>query len=290
MSTLMDVVFITLNEAHHLKAAIDSFKKLPVKVYVVDSGSTDGTVDLALERGLHIVQRPFTSFGDQWNFALTALPLTAPWTMKMDPDERLSPGLREEIGRVLADQDDPHAGYAMPRRLWFMGRPLHVHQDVLRLWKRGACRFSDVLVNEHPKVEGPVGRLKGVLEHLDSPDLHHWIEKQNYYTTLEAIARVRGDALAAQPRFWGTPLERVMFLKKWFYSLPGRYGWLWAWLVFRHGVWRDGREGLAWAHLRTELYRQWEFKMIEMRNTGVLNPGTVKRAAVKFDERVPFFE
>ena len=84
------VVLITLNEEHNLEGALDNLKGWAQEVFIVDSFSQDKTVDIALDHGVHIIQRKFRGFGDQWNYALNELPITAKWTMKLDPDERLS--------------------------------------------------------------------------------------------------------------------------------------------------------------------------------------------------------
>src|SRR6202022_3823130 len=84
------VVMIALNEAHNMESVLQNLAGWAQEVFLVDSYSSDGTVDVALKHGVHVVQREFRGFGDQWNFALRELPITAPWTMKFDPDERLS--------------------------------------------------------------------------------------------------------------------------------------------------------------------------------------------------------
>jgi glycosyltransferase involved in cell wall biosynthesis len=258
------VIMLTLNEEFHLPDVIDNVKGWAEEVFIVDSCSSDRTVDIALESRIQIVQRRFTNFGDQWNFALQCCPTRTPWMLKLDPDERLSDKLKRDIEAVVSSTD-PCAGYSFPRRIWFMGKPLHVYGDVLRLWKTGRCRFSDVLVNEHPLIDGTVGRLSGVLEHLDSYDLHHWNEKQNRYTTLEAVSVMQGKKLAVTPRLFGTPLERRMFFKKFFFRCPFRYQLLMIYELFYQGAWRDGKTGMAWARLRVEVMRMRELKILEMR-------------------------
>jgi hypothetical protein len=198
--------------------------------------------------------------------------------MKLDPDERLSDELKASIIEATRARDV--RGLEVEIALWFMGRPLPGRLALTRLWRTGAGRFSDVLVNEHVVVEGRVSRVAGLLHHHDSPDLHHWMEKQNAYTTAEAIRVAQGQALAATPRLLGTPLERRMWLKQHFMRLPGRYTALflyhWLWL----GAWQAGRVGWMWARLRTEIYRLWEYKLQEIRLTGNLpvqrprGPGT----------------
>ena len=258
---------LTLNEEFHLPGAIENVKDWAEEIFIVDSLSTDRTVDIALEHGVKIVQRPFTNFGDQWNFALEKLPINTAWTFKLDPDERLSPELKSEI-RALLEGRHQHVGYEMDRRLWFMGKPLHVLAPVLRLWRTGKCRFSDVIVNEHPLVDGSVGKLKGIMEHLDSPDLHHWWDKQNCYSTMEAIMMSRGDKFAADPNLFGGPLARRMFLKKYFFKVPFRYQIQFLHEFFLRGVWRDGSIGYTWARLRVEVRRAREIKLKEIMITG----------------------
>lgn len=280
----LSIIILTFNEEMHLSGAIDNVLGWAGEIFIIDSCSTDRTVDIALEHGVKIVQRPFTNFGDQWNWALEELPIKNPWTLKLDADERLTDKLKKEIATAIYD---PHAddGYIFTRRLWFMGKPLRVKADVLRLWKTGKCRFSDVIVNEHPIIEGKVGRLKGVLEHLDSPNLHHWCEKQNRYSTMEAIMMVRGDKLAAEPKLFGTALERRMYLKKIFFKIPFRYQIQWLYEVFGRCAWRDGRIGLMWSRLRVDVRRMREMKAKEMRLTGVI-PQLPKSPRGDFDHRV----
>jgi len=261
------VIMLTLNEEYNLPGAIENVKDWAEEIFIVDSCSTDKTIDIALEYGVNIVQRLFTNFGDQWNFALEKLPIKTPWTFKLDPDERLTPELIEEL-KILFKNKIHYSGYSMDRRLWFMGKPLHVLSPVLRLWRTGKCRFSDVIVNEHPIVNGTVGKLRSILEHLDSPDLHHWYEKQNHYTTMEAIMKIRGDSLALNPRLFGNALERRMFFKKYFHKIPFRFQLLYLYEVFIRGAWRSGAVGLAWAHLRIEVRLAIELKFKEIRTTG----------------------
>ena len=260
------IVMISLNEEHNMRAVLENISPLAHEVFLVDSYSTDDTVAIARQFGVHVIQRAFDGFGKQWNFALKNLPITAPWTMKLDPDERIDSELATSIRATLTDSD--YEGHTIDRRLWFMGTAMPVRQRILRLWRTGCCRFSDVLVNEHPIVNGKIGHLQGTLEHHDSPDLHHWFEKQNRYTTAEALTAFEGRALAARPRLLGTALERRMWLKSMYRRVPFRhlvmflYCWLWL------GAWRSGRPGLIWARLRATVFRMREDKLYEMRRLG----------------------
>jgi glycosyltransferase involved in cell wall biosynthesis len=260
------VIMISLNEAHNMEAVLQNLRGWAQEIFLVDSYSSDGTVDIALRHGVNVVQRRFRGFGDQWNFAVRELPITAPWTMKLDPDERLPDTLKQEIASaIIADDVD---GLSFDRRLWFMNRSLPVKHHLVRLWRTGRCRFTDVQVNEYATVAGPIRRVSGELVHLDSPDLEHWLNKQNKYTTAEAIAAYNLDELADKPRLFGTALQRRMWLKKHFLRLPFRHiaVFLYHYLVL--GAWHAGWVGYAWSRLRADVYRLSEYKLREMRLTG----------------------
>ena len=266
----LTVIFITLNEEFHIGAAIDNVKSIAKDIFVVDSLSVDKTVDVALEKGAKVVQRPFTNFGDQWNFALEKLPIRTKWTMKMDPDERLSDELKDEIRQALENPGSV-TGFEFDRILWFMGRCLPGWRDsVVRIWKTNACRFTNIAVNEHPLVDGRVRRLHHVMNHLDSQDLYHWFKKQNEYLPAEAIRRYKGEALADEPKFWGTKLQRHMWFKKVFFKLPFRYTLMFFQLYFGKGLWKLGMTGLWCVRMRIWARQSVECAVQEMKNTGRL--------------------
>ncbi len=179
-------------------------------------------------------------------------------------------------------------GIAIQRRLRFMESVLPVHQRILRVWRTGECTFTDVAVNEHPLVEGEIKQAKGYLDHNDSPDLDHWIVKQNRYTTSEAVSQVEQRAMAVPPRLLGDALERRMWFKRHFWKVPGRYFILFAYHLLMLGTWRAGRVGWIWSHLRTEVYRQWEYKRFEIEKTGRM-PSRIPANPGMPDSRVDFY-
>jgi len=257
---------ISLNESHNMKAVLENLSGWAQEVFLIDSYSRDDTVDIALSYGVHVVQRPFRGFGDQWNFALRELPVRAPYTMKLDPDERLSDKLKDSI--IAATSRGGWNGLKCNRRLWFMGHPLPIRHQILRVWKTGRCRFSDVSVNEHPIVEGKIEQAPADIEHFDSPDLHHWFEKQNRYSTAEAAIAYTNGPLAEKPRLFGNALQRRMWLKSRFMRVPFRHQFMYLYCLFVLGAWRAGRVGFIWAHLRAEVYRMRDCKRLEMELMG----------------------
>ena len=282
------VILLTLNEGHNMDAVLANLRGWAREVFVVDSFSADETVSAALRCGAHVVQRRFREFGDQWNFALRELPVAAPWTMKLDPDERLTDCLKASI--IAATEPGAEAGEAaalsFDLRLHFMGRPLPVRQRHVRVWRTGQGRFTDASVNEHLLVDGPVRRVAGFLEHHDSPDLEHWLDKQNRYTTAEAVAAYARRDHDRHGRLFGALHERRLWLKTHFTKVPFRYGLLFLYHWLGLGAWRAGRAGWRWSWLRCFVYRMQEYKLRELDHRGlprrerVVEPG-------RPDPRVP---
>jgi len=271
-SVPISVIMISLNEGHNLKDVCENLSGWAQEVILVDSYSKDDTIDIALNYGVKVVQRRFRGFGDQWNFALNELPINSPWVMKLDPDERLTNELKVSISQMIGNNQ--YDAFSLKRRLWFVGKPLPVHQKLIRVWRVGICRFTDVVVNEHPVINGSVKFVTGDLEHHDSPSLDHWLDKQNRYTTSEAIITFKNKPLADKSLLFGTNLQRRMWLKKNFYKVPFRYFFLFMYHFLFQGACCAGRAGYIWARLRGDVMRLVEYKHYEMK---IINTTPSKR-------------
>ncbi len=150
------VIMISLNEGHNIEAVLRNLKGWAQEVFLVDSYSKDETVDIALVYGVHVVQRRFRDFGDQWNFALRELPITAPWTMKLDPDERLTDVLKSSLLAAMHSGDCD--GATLDRRLWFMGRYWAWMPQFARGWLE---RFASLLDLRRPLLRRVAKVLSG---------------------------------------------------------------------------------------------------------------------------------
>ena len=198
--------------------------------------------------------------------------------MKLDPDERVTDALKSEIQTAIAT--DRATGFTCSIRLFFMEKGLPIRLRLMRLWRTGSATFSKVMANEHALVDGAIGQLTADIEHRDSPDLEHWLDKQNKYTTAEAVAAFQGPRLAAEPRLFGNALQRRMWIKKNYMRFPFRYIAMFLYHYLVMGAWRAGWVGYAWSRLRCDVYRLWEYKLREIRITGRLplkrpnGPGT----------------
>jgi glycosyltransferase involved in cell wall biosynthesis len=232
------------------------------EIFVVDSQSTDGSIQIAEAAGARVVQFQFNgTWPKKKNWALENLPFRNEWIFILDADEVLPPGAGQEFARAIAEAGSM-VGYWINRRFMFMGKWLrHAYYPNwnLRLFRHSLGRYEkltgadtrsgDNEVHEHVIVQGPTGRLRSEMDHYAFPSVEVFVEKHNRYSNWEA--RVSADRLlsgsAAQIR--STTVERRRRLKQLSQSLPFRpllrflYVYLW-----QKGF-LDGREGYYFARL-----------------------------------------
>jgi glycosyltransferase involved in cell wall biosynthesis len=182
----LSVTIITLNEADHIAAAIDSASWAD-EILVVDSGSTDATVEIARSKGATVISRGWPGWIDQKNFA--AERAANDWIFSLDADERITPALATEIRELLASEP-ARRGYRMPRVTYHLGRWVRTtdfYPDYqTRLYDRRAARWRGKYVHESVSVDGGAGQLRNEIEHYSYRDLRDQLERINQYTTLAA--------------------------------------------------------------------------------------------------------
>jgi glycosyltransferase involved in cell wall biosynthesis len=215
------VLILTRNEEANIAACLESVNWAS-EVFVVDSFSTDRTVEIAESAGAKTFAHAFETCADQWNWALDNLPFANEWVLVLDADERVPPALAEEIIQAVTRPEPGCSGYFLRFRLWFMGNWLR-HGGlyptwVLRLFKRNAGRFGRHGISEHLMLEGEVGYLRTPFEHCDNKPLSDWIGKHDRYAGLEAEEYLRGQfatgrASSINARLWGNQAERKQWLR-----------------------------------------------------------------------------
>lgn len=252
MPATLSVVLITLNEAANLPRTLASVQGLG-EIVVVDSGSTDDTIEIARQFGARVFVEEWKGFGAQKNSAIEKA--AGDWILSLDADEEVSPELAGEIQALLAaGVDSAPAAYRIPRLNHFLGSPLrhggYWPDPKLRLFRRGAAHFENRPVHETMKANGPIGQLnigqfKGHLIHHCYPTMNEYIEHMNRYST--AGAQMLVDAGRASSSWtwiaWNAVLNpTATFL----YNYVFRLGFL------------DGRAGLL-QHLNHSVYIHWKF-------------------------------
>jgi len=182
----LSVVIITLNAGFHIRQCLESVKWAE-EIIVLDSGSTDQTVEICREYSSNVHQTDWPGFGRQKNRAIDYA--TQDWVLVLDADEYLSPELQTEI-RYVIDQPTDIAAYQVRRLSTFMGKLIR-HGDwgkdrIIRLFQKGTARFTDALVHESLVVKGKVGNLRAILQHDTVMSLESALRKMNEYSTLGA--------------------------------------------------------------------------------------------------------
>lgn len=281
------VITNTINAEGHLHELFDSALPYVEDYFVVDSRSTDKTIDICLARGVKVVQRPFKNPSDQFGWEVANLPVKTPWLFILSQDERFSESLVEDLNKLFsAGIPDAVDCVAFKWRLWFMGDPLHAKSVVYRMFRTGHCHVTNVAGDEHFYSDGKVLYLNSNVEHKDTLTLHEWYDKQNLWTTLAAVGRITDQDPAKQPKLLGNWLNRKMFFKRLLLSVPvvrTIVRWLHYYMVF--GAWQDGLLGLRWVKLRMWVEDVTNVKEKEFRKHGIPNVLPMARHG-DFDPRI----
>jgi len=217
----VSVFILTRNEAANIAACLQSVGWAD-EVFVIDSVSTDGTVDLAQNMGALVYTHPFEGYPQQRNWALENLPFSHDWILMLDADERIPQALAEEISQVVTSIRPDHAGYYLKRRFFFLGQWLK-HGGLyptwlLRLFRRDRATVENRPLNEHVVLKGNSGYLRQPFDHLDQRPLADWIAKHNRYAEIEAEEFIQerfqgGYQDTIKIRFWGKQAERKRWIK-----------------------------------------------------------------------------
>jgi glycosyltransferase involved in cell wall biosynthesis len=276
------VIVAARNEARNLPRCLESLQDVG-EVYVIDSQSTDATVQIAQSYGAHVVQFHYQGgWPKKRQWAMESLPLAYDWIFLVDADESLTPELADEIQRAIQDPD--RDGYYIALRMFFLGRELR-HSGAtfykLSLFRRGKGRFecrlkdqdqsmADMEVHEHIVVAGggeskeKTARLEHPLLHHNVESLSHYIRKHDEYSNWEARVWLAGDANAKDlaPALFGSQAQRRRWLRKNFFALPGspilffwyKYIFSLGFLDGIPGLIYCGLQGIQFFHIKAKIY------------------------------------
>ena len=259
----VSVLIPVKNEAANLGACLKSVAWCD-DIVVVDSGSTDGTPEIARAAGARVVDFKWDGhYPKKKNWALAEVPWKNEWVFIIDADERATPGLEAAMRAAIARNGCQ--GFYVNRRFWFLDGWLnhcgYFPSWNLRLFRHALGRYEqpaggtgagagDNEVHEHVELKGAAGYLAGEMEHYAFPDIATWVEKHNRYSTWEARLQVAAQSGGGK----GDPalesgLARKRRLRRLAWSLPGRP----VLRFFYHYVWRagflDGYRGFVFCRL-----------------------------------------
>jgi len=252
----LSVVLITENEQANLAQTLESVMPLVGngrgEIIVVDSGSTDRTLEIARSFGAKVFSEPWKGFAAQKNSAMDKA--TCDWVLQLDADERLEQELVTEILEKALPANANLQGFWIPRKNFFLGRWIRhggfYPDPKLRLIRRGAGRFQEYGAHPTIHVTGPTGRLQHAMVHNGYPTLRGYLDHMNRYST-------SGAQVALEKGYRGFRVSNIVVrpLLTFLYNYGFRLGFL------------DGREGLL-LHLYHASYVSWKYaKAWELRPT-----------------------
>lgn len=241
----ISIALITLNEEKNLQRTLESVMPLVrdgvSEIIVVDSGSTDRTVEIAQTFGARVFTESWKGFAAQKNSAMEKA--SGDWVLQLDADEPLEPELALEISTAITSRS--LHGFWIPRKNFFLGRWIKhggfYPDPKLRLIRRGAGKFEEYGAHPTIKVNGPTARLKHALIHNAYPTLRGYIDHMNSYSS-------SGAEVAVAKGHRGFNLLNIVVRP----TLTFVYNY-----IFRLGF-LDGREGLL-LHLYHSVYVSWKY-------------------------------
>ncbi len=267
--SLLTVVILTFNEALHIERAIRSVRRIATHIVVVDSGSTDDTVELARRAGASVLHHAFVNQAQQFQWALDHAEIDSDWVMRLDADETVDAALQDEILTRLPQLGADTTGINLRRKHIFMGRWIR-HGGrypllMLRIWRRGFGRVEDRWMDEHITVRaGRVITFDATFADHNLNDLGYFIDKHNRYATREAIEVInqKRRLFARDEPLNSASTSRQASVKRWLkervfnrlsFSASATLYFMLRYFIQRGFL--DGREGLIYHVLQGFWYR-----------------------------------
>lgn len=289
----LTVIILTKDEKIHLARALASVQLIATNCIVVDSGSSDDTVQIARSAGAEVLVNPFVTQAQQFNWALDQLPDDTDWVLRLDADEIVTEGFAEEIREKLGTLPLEIAGVHCSRYMNFLGEPVRwgglFPVRLIRLFRYGRGRSEDRWMDEHILVDGPVADFSGKIIDDNLNPLTWWIAKHNSYASREAVELLNlecgflGRELTPAAPNSGQAGTKRWLKEKVYARLPGgmrAFVYFMYRYLFRLGF-LDGREGAAFHVLQGFWYRYLvDIKLHEvkvyMRRNGVEPVAAIK--------------
>lgn len=260
-------VVLTYNEELHLARCLQSLEGIVCEVFVVDSFSTDRTVQIAKSYGARVLQHVWINYSIQFNWALAQLELDLDWVLRIDADEVVTPSLASEIRACLPNIDPSVDGIYVGRRMTFQGRMIRhggvFPTRVLRIFRHGRGHCENRWMDEHIKVFGGTFNLRGEIIDDNRNSLSWWIVKHNSYASREAVDLLNleygfmsYDSVGRL--FGGESVEVKRWLKEKVYARLPRGGRAFCYFFYRYVIrfgFLDGQAGTAFHFLQGFWYR-----------------------------------
>lgn len=270
------VIVLTHNEEANITFLLESVTPWAAEVFIVDSGSTDATLEIAARYGAKIYHHAWKTYADQFNWALDNLPVATEWVMRMDADEYVTAELADEIRATLPRLGKDVTGLYIKRRVYFMGRWIrrgsYYPTWLLRFFRRGLGRCESLWMDEHIVLrEGRAERLAHDIVDENHKGLSFWTVKHEKYAQREMMDLLAqaGEDNQLQPSLFGEQDKRKRWLKTNLYARSPLFVRAFAYFFYRYFIrlgFLDGIEGLIFHVLQGFWYRFYvDAKIVEYR-------------------------
>jgi glycosyltransferase involved in cell wall biosynthesis len=268
----VSVVILSLNEEINIKECLASCAWCG-DIHLLDSGSLDGTQEIARELGAIVHVNQFESFGKQRNWAIDNITVKNDWVFHLDADERFTPEQVREMQRVLAENPQ-NAGYHVPSRLMFMGKWLKHSGGYptyqMRLFHRDRMRFQDYGHGQMELTRGRIVKLKKPYLHYNfSKGIDEWYSKHNSYSRKEAqlaFDESRPTFELMRTIILANAVERRRAMKSLSYTFPFRATFIGLYMLFIQLGLFDGKAGWNYIRMRTTYERMIDTKLSALRH------------------------
>lgn len=269
MKLPISVIILTYNEEANIGICLKNIVDLVGEIFVVDSYSTDRTLEIAKKYGCKIFQHPFENQAQQFNWVLDNLDIKNEWILRLDADEYLTEELKKEIKEVLRNtknyENTKVNGFYIKRRVYFMGKWIK-HGDyyptwILRLFRKGKGRSEERKMDEHIiLLEGRAKKLANDFIDDNKKNLEFWIDKHNKFSSREVEEITK--QLTTNDQQLTTKLSGQTAQKRWlkenfYYRLP-LFCRAFLYFIYRYFFrlgFLDGKEGLIFHFLQGFWYR-----------------------------------
>lgn len=230
MKDNLSIIILTYNEEKNIEACLQSIVGLKCPVFLVDSGSTDATLEIASNYDIQVYHHPFENYGAQRNWALENLPIETPWILNMDADHRITTELSVELENIFSRPvPETIRGFLISRRTLFMGKWIkhggHYPTYHAILFRKGYGKCEDKLYDQHFVVDGHCKTLKSDMIDTLTDSLQSFTARHNRWSTLEAEDQFYGyakqrKAELVQANAGGNALQRRRYAKSVYEKFP----------------------------------------------------------------------
>ena len=260
----ISVIILTYNEEIHIERCLRNARKFAKEIFIIDSFSTDKTIEIAEKMGAKVYQHTWENYSKQFNWGLQNLPIQTEWVWRMDADEYLSDNLINELHQRLPNLANETNGFTVPCLRIFMGKYIKhgiIPLILLRLFKIKYATCENRYMDEHIQLsEGKIENLKNPFYDDNLNDLSWWTNKHNGYATREAIDLLitEYDLLPQKTIVNSGSHSMAVRQKKLKYIKMPLFWRAFAFFclryIFRLGF-LDGKEGFLWHFLQGFWYR-----------------------------------